>query len=74
MQNQARRPAMTAPARDAINVLWAGTVRNGPWRRTKELRDMRASDDVTYQQFPLRSARGMRPRWRFGLPGACEHW
>jgi hypothetical protein len=34
--SQARRPALTAPARDAIDVLWAGT-KERPLARTKEL-------------------------------------
>src|ERR1700716_3082614 len=38
---QARRPALTAPARDAIDVLRAGT-KERPLARTKELRDMRS--------------------------------
>jgi hypothetical protein len=38
--SQARRPALTAPARDAIEVLRAGT-KERPLARTKELRDMR---------------------------------
>lgn len=33
--------ALTAPARDAIDVLWAGT-KERPLARTKELRDMRS--------------------------------
>ena len=37
----ARRPALTAPARDAIDVLRAGT-KERPLARTKELRDMRS--------------------------------
>ena len=36
-----RRPALTAPARDAIDVLRAGT-KERPWARTQELRDMRS--------------------------------
>ena len=36
-----RPPALTAPARDAIDVLWAGT-KERPLARTKELRDMRS--------------------------------
>jgi hypothetical protein len=32
---------LTAPARDAIDVLWAGT-KERPLARTKELRDMRS--------------------------------
>jgi hypothetical protein len=39
--SQARRPALTAPARDAIDVLRAGT-KDRPLARTKELRDMRS--------------------------------
>ena len=39
--SQARRPALTAPASDAIDVLRAGT-KERPWARTKELRDMRS--------------------------------
>ena len=39
--SQARRPALTAPARDAIDVLRAGT-KERPLARTKELRDMRS--------------------------------
>jgi hypothetical protein len=39
--SQARRPALTAPARDAIDVLRAGT-KERPCARTKELRDMRS--------------------------------
>lgn len=35
------RPALTAPARDAIDVLRAGT-KERPLARTKELRDMRS--------------------------------
>jgi hypothetical protein len=38
--SQARRPALTAPARDAIDVLRAGT-KERPLARTKELRDIR---------------------------------
>ncbi|SIO65418.1 Transposase [Bradyrhizobium erythrophlei] len=38
--SQARRPALTAPVRDAIDVLRAGT-KERPLARTKELRDMR---------------------------------
>ena len=37
----ARRPDLTAPARDAIDVLRAGT-KERPLARTKELRDMRS--------------------------------
>jgi hypothetical protein len=37
----ARRPALTAPARDAIDVLRAGT-KERPLARTKELRDIRS--------------------------------
>jgi hypothetical protein len=39
--SQARRPALTAPAREAIEVLRAGT-KDRPLARTKELRDMRS--------------------------------
>jgi transposase len=39
--SQARRPALTTPARDAIGVLRAGT-KERPLARTKELRDMRS--------------------------------
>src|SRR6266699_4552924 len=39
--SQARRPALTAPARDAIDVLRAGT-KERPLARTKELRDTRS--------------------------------
>jgi hypothetical protein len=39
--SQARRPALTAPARDAIDVLRAGTKERF-LARTKELRDMRS--------------------------------
>jgi transposase len=39
--SQARRPALTAPARDAIDALRAGT-KERPLARTKELRDMRS--------------------------------
>ena len=39
-RKQARRPALTAPARVAIDVLRAGT-KERPLARTKELRDMR---------------------------------
>lgn len=38
---QARQPALTAPARDAIAVLRAGT-KERPLARTKELRDRRS--------------------------------
>jgi hypothetical protein len=40
-RSQARRPALTAPARDAIDILRAGT-KERPLARTKELRDMRS--------------------------------
>jgi hypothetical protein len=40
-RKQARRPALTAPARDAIDVLRAGT-KERPLARTKELSDMRS--------------------------------
>ena len=39
--SQARRPALTASARDAIDVLRAGT-KERPVARTKELRDIRS--------------------------------
>lgn len=39
--SQARRLALTAPARDAIDVLRAGT-KERPLARTKELSDMRS--------------------------------
>ena len=39
--SQARRPALTAPSRDAIDVLRAGT-KERPLARTKELRDLRS--------------------------------
>ena len=39
--SQARRPALTAPARDAIDALRAGT-KERPLVRTKEPRDMRS--------------------------------
>ena len=39
-RKQARRPALTAPARDASDALRAGT-KERPLARTKELRDMR---------------------------------
>ena len=39
--SQAQRPALTAPARDAIDVLRPGT-KERPLARTKELRDMRS--------------------------------
>jgi hypothetical protein len=39
--SQARRPALTAPARDAIDVLRAGT-KERPLARTKQLPDMRS--------------------------------
>jgi hypothetical protein len=39
--SQARRPALTAPARDAIDVLRAGT-KERPLAGTKELSDMRS--------------------------------
>ena len=39
--SQARRPALTAPARDAIDVRRAGT-KERPVARTKELRDIRS--------------------------------
>ena len=38
---QARRPALTAPARDAIDALRAGT-KERPLARTKELRDLKS--------------------------------
>jgi hypothetical protein len=40
-RKQARRPALTAPARDAIDVLQAGTKERS-LARTKELRGMRS--------------------------------
>ena len=40
-RRSARRPALTAPARDAIDVLRAGT-KERPLARTQELRDMRS--------------------------------
>ena len=40
-RKQARRPASTAPARDAIDVLRAGT-KERPLARTKKLRGMRS--------------------------------
>jgi hypothetical protein len=40
--SQARRPALTAPARDAIDVVQAGT-RERLSARTKELREMRST-------------------------------
>ncbi len=39
--SQAQRPALTAPARGAIDVLRAGT-KERPLARTKELRDRRS--------------------------------
>lgn len=39
--SQARRPALTAPARVAIDVLRVGT-KERPLARTQELRDMRS--------------------------------
>ena len=39
--SQTQRPALTDPARDAIDVLRAGT-KERPLARTKELRDMRS--------------------------------
>jgi hypothetical protein len=39
--SQAQRPALTAPACDAIDVLRAGT-KERPLARTKELRDIRS--------------------------------
>jgi hypothetical protein len=39
--SQARRPTLTAPARDAIDILRAGT-KERPLARTKELRDLRS--------------------------------
>ena len=39
--SQARRPALTAPARDAIDVLQAAT-KERPLARTKELGEMRS--------------------------------
>src|SRR5204862_6884726 len=71
--SHARRPALTAPARDAIDVLQAGT-KERPLARTKEPRSG-ASDDVTLRyQISSRGLREDETRWRFGLPGACEHW
>ena len=40
-RSSARRPALIAPARDAIDALRAGT-KERPLARTKELRDMRS--------------------------------
>ena len=40
-RKQARRPALTAPARDASDGLRAGT-KERPLARTKELREMRS--------------------------------
>src|ERR1700730_7080599 len=55
-----RGPALTAPARDAIDVLRAGT-KERPLARTKELAKLGANDDVNpINSFQLRSARGMR--------------
>jgi hypothetical protein len=39
--NQARRPALTAPVRDATDIMRAGT-KERPLARTKELRDLRS--------------------------------
>src|ERR1700730_10538240 len=33
-----------------------------------------ASDDVTLSTVSSRGLREGETRWRFGLPGACEHW
>ena len=69
--SKARRPALTAPARDAIDALRAGT-KERPLARTKELSG--ASDDVTLSTVSSRGLREDDTRWRFGLPSACEHW
>jgi hypothetical protein len=54
-----QRPALTAPAHDAIDVLRAGTKERLLLARTKELRGMRSSDDVILSTVSsLRSARG----------------
>src|SRR6266480_2390025 len=54
---QARRPALTAPARDAIDVLRAGTKERPPWLEKRNCAISGASDDVTLSTV---SSRGLR--------------
>src|SRR5262249_47900012 len=71
VESEARRPALTFPARAAPEHPQAGR-RNGLMARTKELHSPGESDDIVSS-----SCRGLREDetiWRTSLPGACEPW
>ena len=57
--SQARRPALTAPARGAIDACGSGR-RNGPWLEQRNCAKEEHIDDVTQQQLPAEVCERMR--------------
>ena len=73
-----RKPSATAgldrPLRATRSTFGGPGRRNGPWLEQRNCAIEGASDDITLSTVSSRGLREDETRWRFGLPGACEHW